>query len=122
MADAYNSAVRRIDPATGETTTLAGGEPGWADGLEPRFFEPGGLGIAPFSVSWDVEGGVAALESTAILAPEFPLEVETVFAPGTGMLTAELTVYSCTAEAEELCLIERVRIEAPVEVGEGPPR
>lgn len=46
VADTYNSALRVIDLATSEVTTLAGGEPGWADGAEPRFYEPGGISYA----------------------------------------------------------------------------
>jgi len=45
IADTYNSKLKRIDPATGETVTYLGGEQGWADGAEPMFYEPGGLAI-----------------------------------------------------------------------------
>jgi DNA-binding beta-propeller fold protein YncE len=43
VADTYNSKIKTIDLATGAVTTLAGGEQGWRDGADPRFFEPGGL-------------------------------------------------------------------------------
>ncbi len=46
VADTYNSRLRRINPTTREVTTFLGGEQGWADGNEPRFYEPGGLAIA----------------------------------------------------------------------------
>lgn len=46
IADTYNSKIKRIDAATGETTTYAGGEPGWRDGDDALFYEPGGLEIA----------------------------------------------------------------------------
>ena len=42
IADTYNSKIKRIDPSTGEVTTLAGGQ-GWRDGVNPLFYEPGGL-------------------------------------------------------------------------------
>ena len=45
VADTYNSKIKRIDPASGEVTTLAGG-PGWRDGSNPLFHEPGGIDAA----------------------------------------------------------------------------
>ncbi len=45
IADTYNSKLKRIDPETGDTTTYLGGEQGWSDGSDPRFYEPGGLAI-----------------------------------------------------------------------------
>ncbi len=45
IADTYNSKIKRIDPATGEVTTLAGGQ-GWRDGSDPLFYEPGGIDAA----------------------------------------------------------------------------
>ncbi|MEX1288299.1 MAG: thioredoxin-like domain-containing protein [Acidimicrobiia bacterium] len=45
VADTYNSAIRGIDPTTGATTTLAGGEAGWADGPDPAFDQPGGIEV-----------------------------------------------------------------------------
>ncbi|MBN2114848.1 MAG: hypothetical protein JW785_12065, partial [Acidimicrobiia bacterium] len=46
VADTYNDKIKVIDAATGEVSTLAGGEAGWADGASPRFDEPGGLHFA----------------------------------------------------------------------------
>ena len=46
ITDTYNSKIKRIDPVTGAVETFAGAEPGWADGDEPRFYEPGGLDLA----------------------------------------------------------------------------
>ncbi len=45
VADTYNSRLRKVDPDTGETTTLFGTGQGWRDGAEPQFYEPGGLAI-----------------------------------------------------------------------------
>jgi DNA-binding beta-propeller fold protein YncE len=45
IADTYNSKIKRIDPATGEVVTLAGGQ-GWRDGPNPLFYEPGGIDAA----------------------------------------------------------------------------
>ena len=43
VADTYNSKIKRIDPDTGAIETFAGSGAGWADGHQPRFYEPGGL-------------------------------------------------------------------------------
>ena len=43
MADTYNSKIKRIDVESGGITSWLGEEPGWADGRDPRFNEPGGL-------------------------------------------------------------------------------
>jgi DNA-binding beta-propeller fold protein YncE len=43
VADTYNSKIKRIDVENGGITSWLGEEPGWADGLDPRFNEPGGL-------------------------------------------------------------------------------
>jgi DNA-binding beta-propeller fold protein YncE len=46
VADTYNNRIRVVDPRTGETRTLAGGNPGWRDGKDPLFYEPGGIDAA----------------------------------------------------------------------------
>jgi sugar lactone lactonase YvrE len=46
VADTYNSKLKRIDLARGEISTFLGGEQGWQDGSDARFYEPGGLATA----------------------------------------------------------------------------
>jgi DNA-binding beta-propeller fold protein YncE len=46
VADTYNSKIKVIDPATDTITTLLGSSAGWADGTDPRFYEPGGIHAA----------------------------------------------------------------------------
>jgi DNA-binding beta-propeller fold protein YncE len=46
VADTYNNKLKRLDPLTGEVTTLAGETRGWRDGAAPLFYEPGGIDAA----------------------------------------------------------------------------
>ena len=47
VADTYNNKIKRVDPVTRESTTFLGtGEPGFADGTPPQFYEPGGIDYA----------------------------------------------------------------------------
>lgn len=76
IADTYNSKIKLVDPATGETATLFGEEHGWRDGPDPLFYEPGGVS-ADGEVLWvadtnnhvirriDLETGIA---STLVLS------------------------------------------------------
>ena len=200
VADTYNHKIKQVDPATGDTQTLAGSEPGWRDGNDPLFYEPGGIdaaggklyiadtnnhairvvnltnneastlvlkGIERFSPSadeasyrgrlvaleplevgqgsgqvvlniklpagykvneeapaafeWRVEGDMAVLAPDAnrsVVAPQFPLETGVTFKPGSGQLTADLAIFYCEAQTESICLIEQVRLEAPLTVME----
>jgi sugar lactone lactonase YvrE len=43
VADTYNSKLKRIDLPRQEVSTFLGGEQGWRDGSDARFYEPGGL-------------------------------------------------------------------------------
>lgn len=43
VADTYNSKIKRFNVEDGGITSWLGDGPGWADGLEARFNEPGGL-------------------------------------------------------------------------------
>lgn len=76
--------------------------------------------IAPFSITWTATPGVIDPPADlAIVEPEFPLTVAATFGSGTGTLSGDVTVYFCTQEATELCLIDRVRIEVAVLVAAG---
>jgi len=148
VADTNNHAIRVVDPETGtaETLVLYGIErfEAQSDGyrgievtLDPVQVAPGeailvvdvvipdGYKVndqAPFAMSWIVEGDIAAPgpgSSREVLAPAFPLTAAAGFTAGAGSLTADLTIYYCTAETESLCLIEQVRVTAPIEVVEG---
>ena len=46
VADTYDNRIRVVDPPTGAVRTLAGGAPGWRDGKDPLFYEPGGIDAA----------------------------------------------------------------------------
>jgi DNA-binding beta-propeller fold protein YncE len=46
VADTYNSKVKRIDVDASSIESWLGAEPGWADGGEPLFNEPGGISYA----------------------------------------------------------------------------
>jgi DNA-binding beta-propeller fold protein YncE len=44
VADTYNHKIKVVDPDRRTVTTLAGdGQPGWRDGTQAQFYEPGGL-------------------------------------------------------------------------------
>jgi thiol-disulfide isomerase/thioredoxin len=46
VADTYNSKVKRVDITTNTVTGWLGSTPGWADGIDPQFNEPGGLSFS----------------------------------------------------------------------------
>ncbi len=47
IADTYNHRIKVINPLDTTCRTFAGtGKPGYVDGKEPQFYEPGGLGVA----------------------------------------------------------------------------
>jgi hypothetical protein len=79
--------------------------------------------LAPFSMEWSGETGAVQFDPAAanrrIVAPEFPLSFPATFGEGEDEVAAELVVYYCQAEAASLCLIERVRLIAPVVVTAG---
>ncbi|HHT9105355.1 MAG TPA: thioredoxin-like domain-containing protein [Candidatus Wujingus californicus] len=47
VADTYNHKIKIVNPVDNTCSTFAGdGQPGFIDGKEPRFYEPGGLSFA----------------------------------------------------------------------------
>ena len=46
VADTYNSKIKLIDLAAAQVRTLFGSTPGWRDGMQPLFNEPGGISLA----------------------------------------------------------------------------
>jgi sugar lactone lactonase YvrE len=46
VADTYNSKIKRVDIDTNTVSSWLGSTPGWADGTDPRFNEPGGLSFS----------------------------------------------------------------------------
>jgi thiol-disulfide isomerase/thioredoxin/sugar lactone lactonase YvrE len=74
--------------------------------------------LAPFSMEWISSGPAVTVEADeanqTIVEPAFPLSLSADFSPGEAELTGDLVIYYCEAESESLCLIERVRVTAPV--------
>lgn len=145
VADTNNHAIRVVDLASKETSTLVlkgiekfnpsadddnfGGKIVRLDPLEvaagsgrvvlnvelPPGYKVNDL--APYSMAWQVEGDTVVLEPGAnrsIVAPTFPLTLAATFKEGQGKLTGDLNIFYCEAEKESLCLIEQVRLEAPL--------
>ena len=143
VADTNNHAVRIVDLATGEVATrvlygierfpsaalgtppvvtLPGVEVAPGDGEVLLFiFIPDGYKVndlAPFSMTWDANGVALIDGDRSIVDPRFPLAVAATFS-SSGLLAVDLTVYYCTVEADQLCLIEQVRLELPFSVAGG---
>ena len=200
IADTYNSKLKRIDPASGTTSTYLGSTQGWADGPEPLFYEPGGLAIsdrvlfvadtnnhairtvdlengttstlvlygiehftpppgddafpgtivtlapvsvatgpgsielaielpdgykvneeAPSSVSFVIAGAVASVtdgDVQSLTGAKLPVEIAVEFHGGEGLITADVTLLYCRNDSEGLCVIEQIRFNQPVVVGE----
>jgi hypothetical protein len=76
--------------------------------------------LAPSAVHWRVGGQVVALPADAdrsLTGMHFPIDIPATFATGAGDLTADLTIIYCEANTPKLCLIEEVRLIAPIIVG-----
>ena len=75
--------------------------------------------LAPYSMEWKIDGDVIVLAPDAnrsIVEPMFPLEIDATFKEGKGMLTGDLNIFYCEAEKQSICLIEQVRLQAPLMV------
>jgi hypothetical protein len=110
----YNGKVVRLDPQT-----VAPGE----GKVHLEVAIPDGYyvnDLAPFSMEWISSDGAVAFDAETanqrIIEPEFPLSFTADFSEGTAELTGDLVIYYCEATSQSLCLIERVRVHAPVNV------
>ena len=145
VADTNNHAVRRIDLDSGATTTLvlsgieafmpaAENYQGKVLSLEPATVADG-MGtlridvvtpegykfndLAPTSITWSVEGAIASIPdeaSVTIPGPTFPMQFDVDFSAGSGVVIADLNLYYCEAETENLCLFDQVRLHLPLVV------
>ncbi len=146
VADTNNHSIRMIELATGQTNTLVlsgieqfstPAQQQLGTELElPLQTLREGMGsavldvhtptgykfndLAPSSIQWEAEGGVVIspeLANLTVAEPMFPLEFDFAFAAGSGRLIADLTLYYCETDREQLCLIDQVRLALPIEVG-----
>jgi DNA-binding beta-propeller fold protein YncE len=149
VADTNNHVIRRVDPATGSADTIvlfgierfpvASEDAGVTTVMAPPATVGTGPGtvtvdltlpdgevlndIAPLSIEWDGSGVVdfGDAGSYGVVAPDLPITLPVTFHPGTGTVTADLTVYHCREGESGLCLIDRVRLVIPVTVTVGGP-
>ncbi len=145
VADTNNHVVRFVDLASGEASTLLlkgieNFQPAGAGAIEDVVdagavtVAPGAGSIvldvvlpegykvnedAPSSVEWSVEGGVAELGTSDLTGTALPAVIEANFSPGSGTLAGEAVLIWCADDAESLCFIEQLRLEAEVTVAEG---
>ncbi|MCW5969147.1 MAG: redoxin domain-containing protein [Blastocatellales bacterium] len=54
--------------------------------------------------------------------PKFPVEIPVEAVAGTTTATIDAVIYFCDEKTQQLCLVDSVRIETPIEVREGAPR
>lgn len=79
--------------------------------------------LAPFSSEWSSESEVVTIaeedRQQFLHEPEFPLRVPVTLQAGEDLLRSDLTIYYCEAIRDSLCFIERVTLEAPLNVAAG---
>ena len=115
-SDAYAGTVVEHEP-------LMLGEGQGAISLDVRL--PAGYKVNPDAPSrfvWSVDGEgmtVAPDASGSVLDPSFPRTFDVHLTAGQGVLTGDISVVYCEAEAEQICLFEQVRIVAPYTVASG---
>jgi hypothetical protein len=77
---------------------------------------------APSSLEWRISGDILDLPidgPSSLKGAEFPLSYPATFHDGIGTVAADIELYWCAEDAEELCYIEDVRLLVPVSVGAG---
>ncbi len=150
VADTNNHAVRIVNLATGEASTLVlkgiqAFAPTSDDGeylgnvvrmnqadvapgsgtVRVEVALPDGYKVnpeAPSSMSWTAHGQAIELPSDAnwmVAGPSLPVDMTVTFLDGEGLLVGDLALIYCDEQAESLCFIERVRLEAPFRVVSG---
>ncbi|MFA9407013.1 MAG: hypothetical protein ACERKX_14470, partial [Anaerolineales bacterium] len=146
IADTNNHAIRVLDLATNETTTLVlNGVEKFARNGEDDFFGtsitldtmdiqegPGNIKLdivfpegfklnedAPSLLFLESQDGLTTFveQSIDLTGAEFPLSFEVGFGPGADTLTAELSLYYCENDKESLCFYEPVLFNIPVLIG-----
>jgi thiol-disulfide isomerase/thioredoxin len=150
VADTNNNAIRTVDLASGEVSTLQlkgldtiakhvqkefkgravsvakqAIAPGPAK-LALSFTIPEGYefnAAAPFYLAYRSEDGKAIKldESSRNFEPKFPLEIPFEAVQGQGTVTVDAVIYFCDERAKKVCLIDSVRASVPLEVKAGGP-
>ncbi len=141
VADTNNHSIRVLDPVSGAATTLVlyGIEEYRAPVaateailLDPVVAAPGDHrleisvrlpegyvlnDLAPLHIGWS--GEVASGEFSAV-APDSPITVTlSGLTGGNVVVRVDLTIYYCTANAKELCLIDQAAYEVPLMIAAG---
>ncbi len=78
---------------------------------------------APFYVAYQTSDDqavrIAATEASHnFTEPKFPLELPIEALKGKGVVTIDAVIYFCNAEVQQICLVDSVRIQLPLEVKE----
>lgn len=76
---------------------------------------------APSSFFWQEEGGVVEFPEGAnisLAGAELPYQIDVEFVVGSGKLISDVNLFYCESDKESLCLIEQLRFEVPITVGD----